>query len=212
MPFDLKNELTEAVKHIKWNFTGILDTEGRLHEIPKNLNFQALFEKLVLETLPNLTNKHNIEVIENINIRSYPDIVLKGGELGKHVIALDIKTGRRNGIQTSFTLGSYAGYIRNPDKKLCCGGLYSYNDFTHHWDICFIYDWDSKANTLNMIKNIQIVIQEKWKLASKTTGTGTTTAIGSIKNIDKIMSGKGDFKTEKEFLRYWRNYSRRNEK
>ena len=212
MPFNLKEEIYKAVKEIKWNFKGILDKEGRLHEIPKNLNFQALFERLALEKLAILTKRYNIKVQENLNIRSYPDIVLTGGSLGKSVVALDIKTGRRVENKTGFTLGSYAGYIRNPDKKLCCGGLYSYNDFTHHWDICFIYDWDEKADTLNMIKNIQIVIQEKWRLASKSTGTGTTTAIGSIKDIDRIIKGAGDFKSEKEFLSYWRNYLRGNKK
>ncbi len=49
--FNLKTELYEAVKSIKWNFIGILDTEKRLHAIPNNLNFQALFEKIVKEKL-----------------------------------------------------------------------------------------------------------------------------------------------------------------
>lgn len=57
-----------------------------------------------------------------------------------------------------------------------------------------------------MISNVEIVIQEKWRLASKTTGTGTTTAIGSIKDINCIIGGNGDFKNEKEFLDYWRSY------
>ena len=207
MDFDLKKELQDLAEDISWNFVGILDTKKRLHEIPKNLNFQALFEKLVLEKLEILKSKHGISAIENKNIRSYPDMVLKDGALGSKIIALDVKTGRRskNG-NTGFTLGSYAGYFRKPDKKLCCGGLFSYNDFTEHWDICFIYDWNEKADTLHMISNIQRVVQEKWRLASRTTGTGTTTAIGSIKEINKIISGNGNFKTEKEFMDYWRNY------
>ena len=57
-----------------------------------------------------------------------------------------------------------------------------------------------------MISNVQVIVQEKWRLASKTTGTGTTTAIGSIKEINRIISGNGDFRSEKEFLRYWKNY------
>lgn len=210
MEFDFKKELFETVKEIKWNFKGILDTEGRLHAIPKNLNFQALFERLSLEKLVSLTKKYNIKVQDNTNIRSYPDIVLSKGALGNKIVALDIKTGRRsksNHVRIDgFTLGSYAGYFRKPYIKLCCGGLFCYNDFTDHWVICFIYDWDVNADTLNMISNVQIVVQEKWKLASKTTGTGTTTAIGSIKDIHRIIVGKGDFKTEKEFLRYWREY------
>jgi len=79
--FNLKEGLLNLAKDIKWNFVGILDTNKRLHEIPKNLNFQALFEKLVLERLSFLTQKYNIEIIENKNIRSYPDVVLKGGVL-----------------------------------------------------------------------------------------------------------------------------------
>ena len=49
MVFDIQKELFEIVKDIKWNFLGILDTEKRIHAIPKNLNFQALFERLSLE-------------------------------------------------------------------------------------------------------------------------------------------------------------------
>lgn len=210
MTFDIKKELYEIVKGISWNFVGILDTDDRLHEIPKNLNFQSLFERLVLEKLAFLNKEYKIEVIDNENIRSYPDMVLKDGVLGNKIIALDVKTGRRsignNNRIDGFTLGSYKRYLRNPDEKLCCNGLFSYNDFTEHWCICFIYDWNNKTDTLHMISNIQIIVQEKWKLASKTTGTGTTTAIGSIKDIKRIMSGSGDFKTEKEFLDFWRRH------
>ena len=88
MVFDIQKELFEIVKDIKWNFVGILDTEKRIHAIPKNLNFQALFERLALEKLSILTKKEKIDVIDNENIRSYPDMVLKGGVLGNKIIAL----------------------------------------------------------------------------------------------------------------------------
>jgi len=207
----LKKELFEAVKDIDWNFVGILDTNKRLHEIPKNLNFQALFERLVMEKLQVLTKKYKIKVIDPDSIRAYPDTILEGGVLGDKIIAVDIKTGRRKGNRTGFTLGSYAGYFRNPDKK-CAGCVRKYNDFSEHWAICFIYDWNPDNDTLGMISNIKIVVQKKWKLASRTTGTGTTTAIGSIKNIGDIISGKSIFKDEKEFEDYWRNFSRPNKK
>ncbi len=211
MKFDLKKELFEAVKDIDWNFRGILDTDNRLHEIPKNLNFQALFERLVMEKLQVLTKKYKIKVIDPDSIRAYPDIILEDGILGDKVIAVDIKTGRRKGNRTGFTLGSYAGYFRNPDKK-CSGCVVPYNKFFEHWAICFIYDWNPDNDTLGMISNIQIVVQEKWKLASKSTGTGTTTAIGSIKNISDVISGKSIFKNEREFSDYWKNFSRPNKK
>lgn len=211
MTFDLKKELYEAVKDIKWNFVGILDTAKRLHEIPKNLNFQALFERLVMERLQVLTKKYKIKIIDPDSIRAYPDTILEGGVLGDKIIAVDIKTGRRKGNRTSFTLGSYAGYFRNPDKK-CAGCVRKYNDFFEHWAICFIYDWNPDNDTLGMISNLKIVVQEKWKLASKSTGTGTTTAIGSVNNIEDIISEKSIFKDKKEFEDYWRNFSRPNKK
>ncbi len=212
MPFNIQKELYEAVKDIKWNFVGILDTDKKLHPIPKNLNFQALFERLVIEKLKEvLTKKYKIKVIDPDSIRAYPDIILENGVLGKRTIAVDVKTGRRKGNQTGFTLGSYAGYFRNPDKKMA-GCVRPYNSFSEHWAICFIYDWNPDNDSLTMISNIQIVVQEKWRLASRTTGTGTTTAIGSIKDINRIINGQGDFRTEKEFLDYWRNFSRSNKK
>jgi len=211
MIFDLRKEVYFLVKNIKWNFKGIIDIDNRVHAIPKNLNFQALFERLVFERLNLLTKKYNIRVIDPNSIRAYPDMILEGGVLGNKVIAVDIKTGRRFGDKTGFTLGSYAGYFRKPDKK-CGGCVRPYNDFNEHWAVCFIYDWNPNNDTLNMISNIKVIVQEKWKLASKRTGTGTTTAIGSINDIDKIIKGEGDFRSEREFLEYWRNYSPRNKK
>ena len=212
MKFNIKEELYEAVKDVKWNFVGILDADKKLHPIPKNLNFQALFEKLVIEKLTEkLTEDHGIKVICPSGIRAYPDIILESGKLGNKTIAVDVKTGRRNGNQTHFTLGSYAGYFKNPDRKMA-GCVLPYNSFSEHWAVCFIYDWNPDNDSLNMISNIQIVVQEKWKLASKRTGTGTTTAIGSIREISKIVKSEGDFKSEREFLDYWRNYSKSDEK
>ncbi|MFH1445154.1 MAG: type II restriction endonuclease [Nanoarchaeota archaeon] len=204
---NLELELYNAVKDLSWNFVGILDTNKKLHPIPKNLNFQALFEKLVFERISILKNKYNIDVIDPNNIRAYPDMILKGGALGKDIVAVDVKTGRRRGNRTGFTLGSYAGYFKNPDKK-CSGCVRPYNDFSKHIAICFIYDWNPEADTLKMISNIKIIVHEKWKLASKSTGTGTTTAIGSVNDIDKLIKGEGTFKSKEEFLEYWKNYNR----
>jgi len=160
MAFNLKKELFECVKDISWNFKGILDTNNKLHPIPKNLNFQALFEKLVMEKLTKLTKKFKIKVVDPNNIRAYPDMILEGGILKNKIIALDVKTGRRNGNRTGFTLGSYAGYFKNPNKK-CSGCVRPYKEFDEHWTICFIYDWNPQNDTLNMISNIKILVQEK---------------------------------------------------
>lgn len=205
---NLKKELEKIVLDITWNFVGILDVNKKLHPIPKNIQIQALFEYLGRERIIDWAKKRGIKVIESTNTREYPDLTLLGGPLGKEIIALDVKTGRRDGNKTGLTLGSYWGYFRRPDKKMA-GCRLPYGQFSQHWIIGFIYDWDENADTLHMVSNIEAIVQEKWKLASKSTGTGTTTAIGSIKDIKRLKDGRGDFKSEKEFLQYWRNYRRR---
>lgn len=203
-----KKELEKIVSDISWNFIGILDTDKKLHPIPKNIQIQALFEYLGREKVTEWAKGRGIKVIESTNTREYPDLTLLGGPLGKEIIALDVKTGRRDGNRTGFTLGSYWGYFRRPDKKMA-GCRLPYGQFSQHWIIGFIYDWKENADTLHMVSNIEAIVQEKWKLASRSTGTGTTTAIGSIKDIKRLKVGKGNFKTEKEFLKYWRNYKRK---
>lgn len=193
------------MQDIRWNFIGILDTENKLHPIPKNIQIQALFEYLAMKRIEILAENLDCVLTESQNTRSYPDALLEGGKIGDKMVAIDVKTGRRYGNKTGFTLGSYWGYFRNPDKKMGGCGI-PYGKIHEHWIVGFIYDWNEDADTLHMVSNIDVIIHEKWRIASKRTGTGTTTAIGSISNIDDLKNGKGIFKSEREFLQYWRTY------
>lgn len=206
---NLKKELEKITSSIIWNFVGILDTKKKLHPIPKNIQVQALFEYLARKEIMRWAKRMKIGVVEATNTREYPDLTLLGKPLGEEIIAVDIKTGRRNGNKTGFTLGSYWGYFRQPNKKMP-GCRLPYGKFTQHWVVGFIYDWDEKADTLHMVSNIEVIVQEKWRIASKSTGTGTTKAIGSIRQISQLKQGKGVFGSEREFLQYWRNYRSRN--
>ena len=205
---NFKKELERIMSGITWNFIGILDTEKKLHPIPKNIQIQALFEYLAKKRIIKWAKIQEIKIIEATNTREYPDLTLYGKPLNKEILAIDIKTGRREGNKTGLTLGSYWGYFRQPNKKMA-GCRLPYGKFTQHWIVGFVYDWNKNANTLHMVSNIEVIVQEKWKIASKSTGTGTTTAIGSVKEIQRIKEGKGDFLSEEEFLKYWRNYKRR---
>jgi len=194
------------MRNIDWEFTGVLDKSGNIYPIPANIQVQALFEYLAVERLKILAKKLGCKIIRPETTREYPDVAMTGGKLGNQLIAIDVKTARRvapNKI-SGFTLGSYAGYFRNPDKKMP-GCIVPYNQFTSHWIVGFIYDWDENADSLHMVSNIEVIVQEKWKIASHSTGTGTTSAIGSIKDIDKLKKGIGEFESEEEFLDYWRN-------
>jgi len=208
MSKNFKKELEKIMSDITWNFVGILDTEKKLHPIPKNIQIQALFEYFAKERIIKWAKRQGIKIIEATNTREYPDLTLYGKPLGKEILAVDVKTGRREGNKTGFTLGSYWGYFRKPNKKM--GGCrLPYGEFTQHWIVGFIYDWNESADTLHMVSNIEVIVQKKWRIASKSTGTGTTTAIGSVKEIQRLKESKGDFKSEEEFLKYWRNYKRK---
>ena len=80
--------------------------------------------------------------------------------------------------------------------------------YYQHWIAGFIYCWNPDADSINMISEVEVIVQEKWRIGSKSTGTGTTFAIGSIKQIDKIKRGEGAFKSRNEFEEYWRNKGR----
>lgn len=211
---DLKVELEKAMKGVEWNFIGILDTQKQIHPIPKNIQIQAIFEYMGVQKIKVLAKKWGCKFSESINTQSYPDIILEGGKLGTNeIVAVDIKTTRRinNNRVSGFTIGSYGGYFRFPTVKKA-GCSIPYYRFTQHWIIGFVYDWDDKADTIHMVSNLELIVQEKWKIASKTTGTGTTTAIASIKDISKMKKGQGTFKSEKEFLDFWRRKPLRHER
>lgn len=207
---DLQKEFKEHLRDITWNFVGILDTFNKIHPIPKNIQIQAIFEYLAKERILSLAKNWGCKITEVTNTREYPDLTLEGGRLGDKVVAVDIKTARRIGENriSGFTLGSYGGYFRYPTLKKP-GCRIPYGSYTEHWIAGFIYIWNENADTLHMVSNVELIVQQKWRIAAKSTGTGTTTAIGSIKDIDKLKEGKGNFSSEKEFLNYWRSYGRK---
>lgn len=156
-----------------------------------------------------MKEKYECEIIQ-AGPREYPEITLTRGRFGNKKIAIDMKTTRRisqNRI-SGFTVGSFAGYFLNPEKKMP-GCKFPYGEFDQHWIIGFIYTWNPEADSLHMVSDVEVIVQPKWKIASKSTGTGTTFAIGSVKEIDKLKKGKGLFKNKDEFENYWRRRGKR---
>ncbi len=206
---DLKKQLEQALHDIQWNFVGILNSKNRLHPIPKNIQIQALFEYLAKERIVPLARSWGSRTTEATTTREYPDLTIEGGQLGDIVVAVDTKTTRRlrpNQV-SGFTLGSYGGYFRHPNLKRP-GCVRPYGQYSEHWIVGFIYTWNEDADTRHMVSDVELIVQPKWKIAARRTGTGTTTAIGSITQIDRLRAGQGDFTSEREFLRYWRHESR----
>ena len=53
-------------------------------------------------------------------------------------------------------------------------------------------------------------VQQKFKIAGRTPGSGNTTNIGSISsnNIEDFKSGQRGFTSKSEFEQFWRKYKR----
>lgn len=62
-----------------------------------------------------------------------------------------------------------------------------------------------------VIKDIRIIIQPKYKIASERPGSGNTANIGSILEIRRLAEGTGPFAKygKAMFEHYWRNFVQR---
>jgi len=61
------------------------------------------------------------------------------------------------------------------------------------------------------VKNVEVVIWQKWQIASDRPGSGNTANIGSVRTLEALREGQGTFtqfgeKGKDVFEDYWRNY------
>lgn len=209
MLVNIGQDLRELLAGFTWNIKGFIDRENRIYAVPEIPQvITGIFEELVVTRIREpLRRKYNCEIIRG-GAREYPELTLYGGNIGEGKVAIDVKTARRdkdNPNRTSrMTLGSHGGYFRYPNQKRA-GCVFPYGEYTEHWIIGFIYDWNAGRISLELVSNIEIIIQEKWKIASRYTGTGDTAAIGSVNEINRLRAGEGDFSSEEDFVDYWRS-------
>jgi len=209
---DIKRDLEEAFADFEWKLKGIIDVDGKIYPIPKIPQVvTGIFELLGKEKVKALAErKYKCKIIEG-GSREYPDLALTGGKLGNRMIAIEIKTARRDkrnpNRSSRMSLGSCAGYFLYPNEKKA-GCIFPYGAFSEHWVVGFIYTWNENENATRMVSDIEVIVHPKWKIASRSTATGDTAAIGSINNIDDLKAGRGEFNSEKEFEEYWRKIGR----
>lgn len=153
----------------------------------------------------------------------YPDLTLLLSGPVPNKIAIDIKSTYRRDSNTvaGFTLGSYTASLRPPYTKNI---RYPYTEYLEHWIVGFVYSRvpgiKPEVTSLNHydkviapIKDVEVIIHEKWQLASDRPGSGNTTNIGSIHDISALKEGKGTFtrfgaQGNEVFEDYWRNFDR----
>ena len=167
--------------------------------------------------------RHLGEVIGNIagaelaegTERSYPDLEFSGEVFGGGIRAVDIKCARRK-IPASGKLATtlnnrialYTGntYFLWPQLKFS-GIMRPFAEYRELISIVVIYTYD--PDLPERITDVDVVVHETWRIASKARASATREYIGSVQRIEQIVAGKGDFESPAEFYDYWRHSTRR---
>lgn len=113
------------------------------------------------------------------------------------------------------TLGAYTGYFRdrNSNKNIS----YPYSEYSGHYVIGMIYSREELENVdirdirdyeavESPIYDITMFFIEKYKIATKSSGSGNTKNIGSVRTERELINGLGEFQTVEEFDNFWLNY------
>ena len=154
----------------------------------------------------------------------YPDISFIKADDERMKFAVDFKTTYRNAdkawLCNGFTLGSHGKYFK--DRSSTKNIQFPYNSYIGHFCLGIIYDRvdtidetktmriEQLQSITSVVRNFQLFVAEKWKIASDKSGSGNTANIGSINHIADILSGNGMFSRLGEFWfdDYWMNYGK----
>jgi len=163
----------------------------------------SLLEFLVekIETLADVTARRGTE-------RGYPDLEISGSRFGGSYHAVDVKVARRarSGRQTQSRITLYTGntYFRYPTLKWP-GTFRPFQEYGSHLDLLAVYTLNEES--LSRIDNLELIVQEAWRIGSKQRSSTTREYIGAVMSIDNLKAGKGEFKSPEEFYAFWRRYS-----
>ncbi len=222
----MKEFILNALEEIQNGYTlcGVVDRRARVYPLGSDTKvISTLFEIVVRQAVSSYPKHSGLDLIEPTKQNHYPDFILMKNAEDQEKIAIDVKTTyKKKGIRRfGYTLGSYTSYIRpeTASKNI----VFSYDQYAEHWVIGFVYkrlegkrdaaglvySFDSLNEIPIPFDDVEVFMQEKWRIAEDRAGSGNTANIGSISGtIDDFRSGNGVFQTEQEFLEYWRGYKR----
>ncbi len=218
------NEYLHEVQDSEGNWTvkGFIDISKNIYNISADTKVSSkLLEIMLFPRIKQFATEHGFEMILCKEQNFYPDITFidKSGRK----FALDLKTTYRRTDKTvsGFTLGAFTGYFR--DRKSTKNISFPYDEYDKHYVLGVIYTKQDKAideykiysmndlqKILSVIKDIEFILQEKYKIATDRPGSGNTKNIGSTTKIGELRNGGGVFKEHgvEVFDDYWMYYNR----
>ena len=172
---------------------GIIDRRGRIYPLGSDTKvLSTLFENIARQAVASYANRHGLTLFDADKQNYYPDFTLATDRDDEKKIAIDVKTTYKLATEDrfSFTLGSYTSFLRNGDKNI----MFPYSEYTEHWIIGFAYrrvEVDPAAarrvytpairDAIPVpFTDVEVFVQEKWRIAGDKAGSGNTTNIGSI--------------------------------
>ncbi len=222
----MRDFILNALEEIQngYSLCGIVDRRARVYPLGSDTKvISTLFEIVARQAVVSYADKAGMELVEPTKQNHYPDFTLMRDEGDREKIALDVKTTYRKESQTrfGFTLGSYTSYIHpeTEGKNI----VFPYSHYGEHWIIGFVYkraegkrDTSGRIYSFDTLRQIpipfddvEVFMQEKWRIAGDRAGSGNTANVGSISGtIEDFSDGNGVFASEAEFLEYWRGYKR----
>ena len=207
-----------------WTLKGFIDVWTKI--LPMKSDTKVVSKAFELATTPiiiSVMEQENFQIELATKQNSYPDITISDLRTARKV-ALDLKStyylkGNPSKVN-GFTLGAFTGYF--PKRKEKKNIAYPYETYDAHLVLGVLYDRNdidatSTSYTLDELheipsvaKNIQFLLQPKWRIAMDRPGSGNTKNIGSVLDVDALMNGEGPFTKypngKDVFDRYWMNY------
>lgn len=209
----------------EWAVKGFIDTDRRIYVVSSDT--KLISKILEIHLLPHLfyfAKIHHYEMVLADHQNYYPDITFIENTGVK--FALDFKTTYRlpNNPEycNGFTLGSHGEYFI--DRLSTKNIQFPYSEYSGHFCLGIIYNRQEEQDVErpehypvveidsieSAIRDLELFVVEKWRIASDKRGSGNTANIGSINYIGDMKTGKGMFHKlgEKWFDDYWMNYGK----
>ena len=139
--------------------------------------------------------------------RGYPDLEISGSAFGGGFHAVDVKAARRSdgGKHTKSRITLYTGntYFKWPDLPWP-GTFRPFSSYATHLDLIVIYTLNAESNA--RVDDLEIIVQEPWRIASTKRSSTTREYIGAVMSLEALRRGQGEFASPAEFYFYWRKH------
>ena len=214
-------------KNIDWEVSALASPDGKLFSLGSDSKLIGrIFELISNNILQEIADENGLILYPSQQQTVYPDFTLMKNEADQEKMAVDIKSTYRKFMKSGqpsgyiFTLGSFASYMRDGTKNIS----FPYNEYAKHYVICFVYTRNDNTSEgqvfdikdLNKVqvpyKDVEVFVQEKYKISGDKPGSGNTENIGSFKTnkIHYLVNGEGPFSELgiDVYQDYWSGYKK----